>query len=222
MTTRHGVWVVASAGLAACAVQAHEDQVEDQVIERPIVPAMPKCQGYQCPYSQFEARVSTHFAGEASIDGMFNVDGVAITGALHDGGEPVPMKLAGARKTTAKAGNGIPVMLQISGDQLSAIETAPPFAVLSGPDLVGLTIWMTSTQDELFELTIDRVAFQDFHFWEGSPEPVPTYELTWLRVDPPDPGGVPAYVCSGDGLAGDTRWAAAPHAAMCYEGDRFD
>ena len=117
---------------------------------------------------------------------------------------------------------GAPLVLEVFHDHVSAFELLPPFATLEGAGLQGVTILVSDTKNQLFQLVVNHVSLQDLQFREGAPQPVEAYELSYLRVDPPDPNGTPAYVCSGQGTSSDPFWGGVPHAAIFFEGEYID
>jgi hypothetical protein len=117
---------------------------------------------------------------------------------------------------------GVPVEVEVHEARLFAYETAPPYAVLHGPALQGLTLLVSHQSGELSKLVVESVSFQDLHFWEGDAKAVEAYEITARRVDPPDPNPDPSFICSGTGTESDPRWGGVPHVAILFEGEHFD
>jgi hypothetical protein len=193
MTTNYGVWVVAGLGLVGCGTG---DRIA--TLARP-GGGSSSCKCTDCPCK------TQALIGETAIDEP------ALPPATSESGVKI-------EKVTTSA--GALLELHISNDRLSAVETASPLRQHSGEDLVGLTLWMSTSHQELYRVVIDSVSHIDL--WEGAPDPVEAYELTALRVEPPDPNGKPTFVCSGDGTFSDPLWGGLTHSAIVFTGDHLD
>lgn len=171
-----------------------------------------KCPCYACP-CRSDAFIAVYRADILYSDGKANPYGLRIVRAEAPSENPPKLRAAAG---------GVPVLLDVNGDRLTASELAWPFRTLEGQALQGVSIWVASASDETFRLTIDRVSLDDLHFWEGDPDPVEGYEISYRRVVPKDPNGTVEYLCSGDGTATDPKWGGVPHAAILFDGDYID
>src|SRR5215470_5839041 len=156
--TLRGVLVAASLALAPCAKPVGE----------PTDPKLtPKC---RCPYCGcvVEAKVGDHDAGTMLLDGKFTAAGLKLDFAELPVGEAkaaAPGVPGSATPRTANAASGIPLKLQVSGDRMSAVETAAPFQTLTGQALQGITIWVSDTQQGQYKLVVTNVYLQNLNFW---------------------------------------------------------
>ena len=199
MTTLR-VWMVASLGLAGCG-QTTSVAIEARTDNHATWPSAQKCQCVGCTCktaAMIQAKPLWRLSNDPQMAGA------------------IP------RLESAQSPTGAPLILAVSQDHITGIEMAPPFFTLEGPDLQGVTLWISDAEHELFKVVIDSVSTQALHFWTGPAQSVEAYELSYLRVDPPDPGGSFAYVCSGQGTESDPLWGGAPHAAIVFSGDDID
>jgi ADYC domain-containing protein len=220
MTTRT-VWLVASLGLAGC---GQTMGATAEAFETPDNPSrtVAKCDCSGCPCVD-RAMIQAIFID--TLGGGSGKASQASAPADHTAKFSVENLLSpepSFQIVYAADSAGDPLALDVSHDHLSAVELVPPFSTLEGSALQGVAIWVSDTHNELFELLVDKVSLQDLHFWEGAPQPVEAYELTYLRIDPPDPGGTATDVCSGQGTSSDPLWGGVPHAAILFADEYID
>lgn len=115
---------------------------------------------------------------------------------------------------------GLPVRIQILGDDLSAIDTATG-TTYSGWQLYHTVIhFLHIPSGEHFDIRVEDYVPQSVTFMSGWRENIPVWLLKARR------GGASNfdfYVCNNDALPVDPSWdIAKSHYALFYRGDRYD
>jgi hypothetical protein len=115
----------------------------------------------------------------------------------------------------AKLADGTPVSVHVEEDMLVAETTGG--ARYTGLQLEGTIIRLHHKIGD-YELLIDRVYLQQLWFWSGWGEHVPSYDIKARKLGADK---FEQYAC-GEPLIADPHWATIPHAAIVFQGDRYD
>ncbi len=124
----------------------------------------------------------------------------------------------GLKIVGAKLYDGTPVKVKAERQSLVA------YSVFTGrryvdSQLTGMIITLRHPTNGDYEILIEKFYAQNLWFWSGIAETVPAYEMKTRKV------GTTYFkesVCKGDALTTDPHWTGIEHAAIVFQGDRYD
>ncbi len=124
----------------------------------------------------------------------------------------------GVRIVKAWASDGRGVSLRV--ERHSLIATAfDGSRIYTGDAVIGMVIRLHHDTYGDYELLIENVQLQALTFWAGTAEAVPAYTIKSRKVGELS---FKEYACKYDVLAADPRWTGVEHAAIMFQGDRYD
>jgi hypothetical protein len=129
------------------------------------------------------------------------------------------VRMLGAMLPATGGSPPMPIQLGIDHDWLFGVD--PSGVRHEGSGLQGTIIKMLyqdQKRQEVFELRIEQVDMNSIHFVAGADEVVPTYLIKSRRRGE---NQFNFFVCNNDILPIDPTWAAAPHHALVFRGDRY-
>jgi ADYC domain-containing protein len=124
----------------------------------------------------------------------------------------------GIRVVKAKTWDGVAISLRVQRHSLIGYPLAGGWPY-TGEQLNGTIIRLHHDISGDYELLIEKVHLQSLTFWAGAAEAVPAYTIKTRKL-----GEVlfKEFACKVDPITADPHWSGIEHAAIMFQGDRYD